>query len=168
MFFESALAVAIVSGDVTRSVARPGFAQMGKPAEIFSDAPGMISQLFSPIHTLSLDSASKKLNALLDNKNTNGYVFKPTMLAFNNARTRLLLAYKLLGQAYFEPSIVPDGEGGIDIEWEKGGKHLLLNCQATSSQKDFLYYQQGTEYAAKDFSVLLFKEKLSWLIHDAR
>ncbi len=167
MFIEPVFSMAIAFGSTGQSMTGLTFPKNGKPAEIFFEASS-IRKLASNSAFLSLIPASNKLNALLDNQNTNGYVFKPTLQAYNNACARLLLAYKLMGRSYFEPSILPDGEGGIDIEWEKDSKHLLLSCQATSGQRDFLYYQQDDKYEAKDFSVSLLKEKLYWLIRNAR
>lgn len=116
----------------------------------------------------SLEMANKKLNNLLNNKNIDGYIFKPTVHALKAARKYLLMAHIIMGQFYFDPAIIPDGEGGIDLEWESADKHLMLSFRNVPERKDILYYQYNDEYGGDEINLPLLKEKLQWLIRDAK
>lgn len=41
--------------------------------------------------------------------------------------------------AFPGPSFIPDGEGGIDIEWESDGKEVMMSCRAKPGQLEFIY-----------------------------
>ncbi len=57
-----------------------------------------------------------------------------------------------MGPLFLRPEFVPDGEGGIDIEWVNGDKKMTLSCRGSSTQNDYIYWEQGGEYEAKDIS----------------
>lgn len=78
------------------------------------------------------------------------------------------MAHIIMGQFYFDPAIIPDGEGGIDLEWESADKHLMLSFRNVPERKDILYYQYNDEYGGDEINLPLLKEKLQWLIRDAK
>jgi hypothetical protein len=105
-----------------------------------------------------------ELDSLLDNSNSGDYIFRPTLYAYRSARQWLLEAYAFMGHRFIRPSLVPDGEGGIDIEWAYKRREVLLSCRARPIQRDYIYYQEGEQYNAKDASSEYLKDRLSWLI----
>jgi hypothetical protein len=57
--------------------------------------------------------------------------------------------------------LVPDGEGGIRIEWRMNDKYLHL---VYSEKRNYLYFQENSEgNGIKDFSANQLIEKLRWL-----
>jgi hypothetical protein len=109
----------------------------------------------------------RKLDALLKLENSNGYEFRASEHAHRNARSYLEGIRFLMETNYLlNPDLVPDGEGGIDIEWEFGDKQITLSCRARENQQDFIYWQQGDHYQAADASPTLLRDRLNWLIHE--
>ena len=130
----------------------------------FSDTTLEKPLIFPGDAALGLSETINQLESLLSNKNVNDYIFKPTHHAYERARRFLIEAHAIMGSHYSQPSIVPDGEGGIDIEWVRGGKEVLLCCRASEAQRDYIYYQEGEKYGAHDASVEYLRDRLNWLI----
>ncbi|SRR5712692_1120319 len=107
-----------------------------------------------------------QLEALLDVDDANGYRFRPTGYAYQNAQAYLEGLGNLVEPLYFgSPSLTSDGEGGIDIEWEGNGRQVTLSCRAGNNQQDFLYRQEGDSYEARDLTPDTLQETLIWLGH---
>jgi hypothetical protein len=105
-----------------------------------------------------------ELDALLKAENTNGYTFCPTGWAYQNAKQALEQVSALMGRLFPTPSFIPDGEGGIDIEWERKGRKVSLSCRAGANQRDFIYWKEnGGRYDGDEFSLDLLQDKLIWL-----
>jgi hypothetical protein len=104
-----------------------------------------------------------KLDELLTLKNENGYIFQASIRAHRNAEAYLEAAASILGTSFAVPEFIPDGEGGIDIEWSNGQKQVTLSCRATGSQRDYIYWEESGSYEAKDFTLALLVTRLMWL-----
>src|SRR6266404_6623902 len=67
------------------------------------------------------------LDELLTLENGNGYTFQASLRAHSHAEAYLEAATAILGDAFPFPEFIPDGEGGIDIEWTKNSRRLTLS-----------------------------------------
>lgn len=100
-----------------------------------------------------------ELDALLNLESYNDFVLQPTPYAYNNARRYL---ENVSGTVF--PEFTPDGEGGIDIEWEYQGRRLALSCRARGIERDFISWREATgQYEGGPASQSLLNEKLDWL-----
>jgi hypothetical protein len=106
----------------------------------------------------------KELDALLTLENTNGFKVQATPCAYENARRYLESASNVI--LLPQPEFTPDGEGGIDIEWENQGRRLALSCRAEHNQSDFISWREpGGRYDGREASENLLNERLDWLTH---
>jgi hypothetical protein len=100
-----------------------------------------------------LQNILNEITALEDNENVEGYIFKPTDHAVRTAKFYIEKIYSKMGESFPRPSFIPDGEGGIDIEWSVGRNELTLSCRAKTEQEDFLYVKKGDiRYTELDLS----------------
>ena len=101
----------------------------------------------------------RELDALLNLENHNGFTVQPTSHAYDNARRYL----EGVDRTVF-PDFTPDGEGGIDIEWEYQGRHLALSCRARENERDFVSWREAAgQYEGEPASQSLLNNRLSWL-----
>src|SRR5689334_21020275 len=73
----------------------------------------------------------RELDTLLTLENHNGLTLQATFDAH-----RIATGYLTKAADYYvlpPPDFTPDGEGGIDIEWENAGRHLAINFSADGS-----------------------------------
>jgi hypothetical protein len=87
----------------------------------------------SPLNTLL-----RQLDGYLRAENYNGFVLRLDGAAHTRARTYLEDASNVT--VYPMPELTPDGDGGIDIEWENKGRHLALSVMA--GQPDFISWRE--------------------------
>ena len=107
-----------------------------------------------------------KLDSMQNLENAHGYTFSATPHAYKNAKLYLEgIRFQMSADFRLRPSLMPDGEGGIDIEWESGEKEITLSCRGSESQQDFIYWQ-GDKYDAGDATPELLRERLGWLIRE--
>lgn len=106
-----------------------------------------------------------QLDALLTAENANGYTFQPTLYAYKHARNYLEVLSRISGRSLPQPDLVPDGEGGVDIEWENGSRRVAISCRANPDQKDCIYWREigAGGYEARDMNLLRVMERLRWL-----
>jgi hypothetical protein len=98
-------------------------------------------------------------------ENANGYEFRPTGYAYQHAKGYLKTEGLRPLLRVSRPELIPDGEGGIDIEWEHGNRKLALSCRGRANQRDFIYWREnGGQYDGDEASPELLREKLSWLL----
>jgi hypothetical protein len=102
------------------------------------------------------------LGLLWQNENVDDYVFKPTRHSYKTAKAYIKALYPS-EQNFPEPDIDSDGIGGIELQWTRGGRTLILGCRPNRNQKDFIYYQDG-RHEMMEASPLNLKERLTWLI----
>lgn len=144
----------------------PG-AMTRRPEETCPKSGIEILRLAQDITPIKLSDVIKDdLEPLLDNQDYDDCVFRPTGYAYNNALQGVISAYSIMGNAFLRPSFIPDGDGGIDIEWEYNGRSVLLCSKALHNQKCFIYYETAnrSECGSKDFSLLYLRDRLTWLI----
>lgn len=134
------------------------------PAYILDCPPAIACAVDSGLFKLS--AATNKLTALLDNQNAEGYTFKLTGHAFLSAWDLLVKMHLFLGDRFTTPSIVSDGEGGVDIEWTRNDKEVLMGIRGDTCKDDFVYFQQGASYGGENLSLPYIKDRLEWLFQD--
>lgn len=102
-----------------------------------------------------------KLEALL-NEDYDEDFLAPTDVVFASVKKILLKVNDFLGYEMTVPNfIIPDGEGGIKIEWRLNSKHLRI---LLSEKKIYLYFEHNSEYnGITNFSAEQLIEKLRWL-----
>lgn len=102
----------------------------------------------------------RALDALLSLNDYNGFTLRPTPYAYDNARHYLEYMNRSL-----LPEFTPDGEGGIDIEWEYRGHHLALSCRAKNNERDFISWREAAgHYNGDTASQPLLIDRLDWLM----
>jgi hypothetical protein len=133
---------------------------------------GALRELLQPSH----DERARRLQSILDeldelrhNQDRDGYIFRPTPYAFEHARRWMISAHSLVEQELPSPTFVPDGEGGIDIEWVAGGCEVSLSCRAFPTLKgNYIYWQDTDDYDAETVTLSGLLERLSWLLDSNR
>jgi hypothetical protein len=117
---------------------------------------------FVPVATDALGFL-RELERLLALEDYNGFTLQPSPHAGRNARRYLMYASNRMHLP--EAEFTPDGEGGIDIEWDYNGRRLALSCRSTSDSSDFISWREaGREYDGAEASQELLDERLKWLI----
>jgi hypothetical protein len=132
----------------------------------FKTSPGGVftAPMAVPHISEQLKSAFDDLDGLLRTSNANERQFRPTNHAYIQAKSWIAQANSILGRRFIRPSLTPDGEGGIDIEWVFGTREIMIGCRALDSQPDQIYYQAGEEYGAVRLSTATLKKQLDWLL----
>lgn len=102
-----------------------------------------------------------KLNKLFD-EDFDEDLLPPTDEIFRVVKKILIGVNDFLGYEMPLPSfIVPDGEGGIRIEWKLNAKQLRL---VVSQKKLYLYFEENGSYnGISNFKAEQLIEKLRWL-----
>jgi len=91
----------------------------------------------------------------------------PTEHAYTSALNFMLAAFESLEYALPTPFYVPDGEGGIRMEWINGTRELGLICPASESREPYLYHEDGNEYGIDEqLTDSVLNERLYWLISE--
>ncbi len=134
------------------------------PEYILDRPPAIACAVDSGLFGLS--TATSKLTALLDNQNAEGYTFKLTGNAYLSAWDLLIKTHLFLGDRFIPPSIVSDGEGGVDIEWARNDKEVLLGIRGEARKDNYVYFQQGAIYGGENLSLAYLKDRLEWLFQD--
>lgn len=123
----------------------------------------------APVFHQRFDAAStdtlpflRALDALLTLENYNGFTLQPTLRAYRNARRYLESASNVM--LIPTPEFTPDGEGGIDIEWESQGRRLALSCRARGNERDFISWREPAgRYDGSPATQRLLNARLDWL-----
>lgn len=126
-----------------------------------------LRELLQPAH----DERARRLQSILDeldelrhNQDRDGYAFRPTPYAFEHARRWVITTYSSADRELPRPEFVPDGEGGIDIEWAQDDREVSLSCRAFPTLKgNYIYWQDVEEYDAQAVTLLGLLERLRWL-----
>lgn len=95
-------------------------------------------------------------------ENYNGFILRSNPNVYAKAHNYLdtMRTFNALPR----PELTPDGEGGLDIEWENKGRHLALSIRSIEGEPDFISWREpeGRYEGAKATQGLL-SEKLEWL-----
>lgn len=121
------------------------------------------SVAFQPAETDTINFI-RDLVALLTVENANGYTFQASLHAYERAKTYMRLL-TLFARPLPRPEFVPDGEGGIDIEWERGQKRLAISCRANPEQQDCIYWRDLDKggYEAGEITLGCMMDRMNWL-----
>lgn len=90
---------------------------------------------------------------------------------YNGLELRLSPSAHIRAEAYLEassfdenPELTPDGDGGIDIEWEQNDRRLILGVRSPSNDADSICWRDpGGRYEGGAASRELLSERLIWL-----
>jgi hypothetical protein len=104
----------------------------------------------------------RELDRLLTLKNHNGLTLQATNTAYENARAYLTAASSEWILPI--PEFTPDGEGGIDIEWENKGRRLALNFSSDGSRDFISWREPNGRYEGGPTEERLFLQLLDWLM----
>jgi hypothetical protein len=92
--------------------------------------------------------------------------FRPTEHAGATA-TDLITSLYCVSASFPLPSIAPDGDGGILLNWENKARILRLVIPDSPQRKGYLYHEDGQSYSAEyDLSIDSIKFWLRWLIRN--
>jgi hypothetical protein len=128
----------------------------------------IISRPLSAYHrsfgTAATDNVAilRELDSLLTLENYNGFSVQASPYAYENALLYLENASNRM--TIPRPELTPDGEGGIDIEWENLGRRLALSCRASERDRDFISWREPNgRYDGSPATQHLLNQKLDWL-----
>jgi hypothetical protein len=62
------------------------------------------------------------------------------------------------------PELIPDADGGIEIEWENQGRRLVLTCRKRADEDFISWREAGGRYEGSQASQQVLNDKLDWLI----
>lgn len=129
-----------------------------------SDATHPHIRLAEYLHKLyPINDLLIELNSFLRAENYNGLVLRLDPATHGRARTYLENAANVM--VYPTPELTPDGDGGIEIEWENNGRRLVLSCKAHQDDIDFLSWREAQgQYDGRPASQDLLADRLAWLI----
>ncbi|MCI0490370.1 MAG: hypothetical protein L0229_27570 [Blastocatellia bacterium] len=106
------------------------------------------------------------LNELLSLDDTDGYRFRPSRYAYQTAWWLILEAYSYLGDDFPEPSISPDGEGGISLDWMNDKRLVRLDLPESPSRRAYIYYEDGEKHGVVyTLSGKALTDWLKWLMN---
>ena len=114
----------------------------------------------------ALQSILNDINELSKEEDYDGYIFKPTPHARKSAKRFITETYQKMEGRLPRPRVVPDGKGGIIMEWRNGADVVKLGCVAADTRRDYIYYKRGNVYDAVEASVDDFIKWLHWLNHE--
>jgi hypothetical protein len=106
------------------------------------------------------------INELSKEEDYDGYIFKPTPHARKSAKRIITEAYRKMDGKLPRPRVVPDGKGGIIMEWRNGADVVKLGCVSTVERRDYIYYKRENIYDAVEASVDDLIQWLDWLNHE--
>jgi hypothetical protein len=106
------------------------------------------------------------INELSKEEDYDGYIFKPTSHARKSAKRLITEAYQRMEGRLPRPRVVPDGKGGIIMEWRNGADVVKLGCVASDTRRDYIYYKRENIYDAVEASVDDLIKWLDWLNHE--
>lgn len=90
--------------------------------------------------------------------------FRPSKYAYRTAWWLLQEAYIYLTDSFPEPSIAPDGEGGISIDWTNDGRLVRLDIPMSSLRRAYVYYEHGQDHGVVyELSAKVLANWLNWL-----
>lgn len=108
----------------------------------------------------ALQNILDDINELSKEEDRDGYIFKPTPRARRSAKAFITEAYKRTEGRLPRPRVVPDGKGGIIMEWRNGENLVKLGCVSADTRRDYIYYRRGNIYDVIEASV---DDLIKWL-----
>jgi predicted DNA-binding antitoxin AbrB/MazE fold protein len=88
----------------------------------------------------------------------------PTQYAEDRAVELLQSAKIELSRSMPEPTIAPDGEGGLILVWKNDSRHIRLFCPANNAKLFYLYFEDSDVFdTIPNPKPIALIEKLKWL-----
>lgn len=108
----------------------------------------------------ALQNILDDISELSKENDRDGYIFRPTAHALGTAQRFISDLYKRMEGRLPRPRVVPDGKGGIIMEWRDGENLVKLGCVSTDKKRDYIYYRRGNIYDVVEASV---DDLIKWL-----
>lgn len=112
----------------------------------------------------------KAIYGLTNEEDSDGYIFKPTSHAIDNAETSIMDLYRTTGHDFCaplpRPRVFSDSTGGIIIQWGHNGRIVNAGFPPSEGRPSYLYYESGDDYELVDLTLSVLRERLEWLIHE--
>lgn len=142
--------------ETDRIIATPRIVEiLNPPAVISRSTSSWASTYASPI--------IQELRTLLVLENYNGVDRQAAPRAYENAVE--LIERAGLRSTIPMPELTPDGDGGIEIEWERNGRRLVLSCKAHPDDVDFISWREPQgQYDGQPASPDLLSTRLAWIL----
>jgi hypothetical protein len=104
-----------------------------------------------------------ELRSFLRRENYNGFELQISTVAYEKAESYLESASRTIRLSQLKPELTPDGDGGIDIEWERNGRHLALNFAGAGGGNFISWREPHGRYEGAPATKELLMERLNWL-----
>lgn len=119
------------------------------------------------VRTFAADTYSivwlRELHRLLTLENYNGLTLQAAKNAYEKAREYLTDASKRMILPM--PEFTPDGDGGIEVEWERNGRRLVISFKAHEGDTDFISWREPEgRYDGREATKELLQDRLNWLL----
>lgn len=122
--------------------------------------PKFVLRVTSGVVEPALQRVFDDINELSKEEDRDGHIFKPHPHARKSAKRFITEAYRKMGDRFTRPRVVPDGKGGIIMEWRDGENLVKLGCVSTDKKRDYIYYRRGNIYDVVEASV---DDLIKWL-----
>ncbi len=129
--------------------------------EIVTIEVGMPPRPVAPSHWESLE---ERLNEVMQDDDYDEDYAAPSESAYTRTKTFLYEACKVFEDNLRIPYFVPDGDGGLRVEWEYQGREVRLLCPAQDAQSGNIYFEEGEVYGVEEATVTAFLKRLGWLL----
>lgn len=114
----------------------------------------------------TVNAITRDLRTLRNEENEDDYVFRPSDHAFQTALDLISDAYLLVKDDTGKPFTSPDGNGGVRLEWSKGGRTVSLVIPASENHPPYIYHRCSDAHnAERNPSAKMLADWLDWLVH---
>ncbi len=133
-------------------------ADFGLQMAQYSSSPTSFDTALNASFVADWHLALDKLVALQSNPDVEDA--RVTDLAFLRALWWLIFTYRNVEKTD-PPDVVPDGEGGVDFEWESEQEIVSIHIASTSEGLSTIYYQNANEHKAMKLTKANLREAVS-------
>lgn len=106
-----------------------------------------------------------ELRSFLWLENHNGLELQLSPDAHKKAEEYLQTVGSTIRLSQLRPEFAPDGDGGIEIEWERRGRRLVVSFKAHPADRDFISWREPQgRYDGREATKELLQDRLNWLL----
>lgn len=135
------------------------------PDLIFNPPTGGIAYYRSFAADTDSISIINELRGFLRIENYNGLELQLSPPAYAKAESYLEAASSTIRLSKLRPEFTPDGDGGIEIEWERNGRRLVVSFKAHPGDRDFISWREPQgRYDGREATKELLQDRLNWLL----
>lgn len=110
------------------------------------------------------ESISEELDKVMRDDDYDDDYLPPTEIAFKRVHDLLAEAYQRFGDNLIIPYFVPDGDGGLRVEWEYQGREVRLLWPAQDTNPGNIYFEEGEVCGIEEATPNTFLKRLDWLL----